>query len=147
MLYRLSLGLVCLALFSVPPALAQPSPEGDELIKLENAMGKAIEQHDGAALGRFLTDDFLYTDSDGQVWNKAQYIERTVKATITSVTLEDVTTRHYGDTGVVAARLKGKGSYGGGKGASIDLRFTDVWRKQEGRWQVAFTQETQRAKK
>ena len=148
MLYRVSLGLVCLALFSVPLAVAQQSPDDQGLMQVEHEWGGALKQQDTAALGRILADDFFYTDADGRVLNKAQYIERAAHMRIDAYSFEDAKTHLYGETGVVTSHFSGKGTYGSGsKRSTFDVRSTDVFVKREGHWQVVVSQDTHRAKK
>ncbi len=141
------LAVAFVVLFRILPAIAQQSPEGQELLKLEHDFGEALKQHDATTLGRIIADDWLRTDPTGKMWTKAQYIEHATnpKDTIKAIQADDVTTRLYGDTGIVTGRLSGSGTFGG-KGGRFDLRFTDVFVKREGRWQLVASQETRRAK-
>jgi ketosteroid isomerase-like protein len=133
-------------LFCVPLVFAQQNSEGQELVQIEHEFGEAYKQHDAATLGRLLADDFFYTDEDGQVLNKTQYLDRAAHTRLDSYRLDDMKARLYGETGVVTSRLSGHGTYGG-KGTKFDVRYTDVFVKRDGRWQLVVSQDTHRAKK
>jgi ketosteroid isomerase-like protein len=126
--------------------LAQQNPEGQELVQIEHEFGEAYKQHDAATLGRFLADDFFYTDEDGQILNKAQYLDRAAHTRLDSYGFDDMNARLYGETGVVTSRLSGQGTYGG-KRTKFDVRYTDVFVKRDGRWQIVVSQDTRRVKK
>lgn len=140
------LAVAFVVVFRILPAVAQQSPEEQEVLKLEHDFGEALKQRDATTLRRILADDWLRTDPRGKVWTKAEYIEyvTTSQDTIAAIQADDVTTRFYGDTGIVTGRLSGSGTFGG-KDGKFDLRFIDVLVKREGRWQVVASQETRRA--
>lgn len=146
MLSRVSLGVVWVTLFGASVVFAQQNSEGQALVQIEHEFGEAYKQHDTATLGRLLADDFFFTDEDGQILNKAQYLERAAHTRLDSYSFDDMRARVYGDTGVVTSRMTGNGTYGG-KGAKFDVRYTDVFVKQDGHWQIVVSQDTQRAKK
>jgi ketosteroid isomerase-like protein len=146
MMYRMGLRFVCAALFSAAMASAQQNSEGQELVQIEHEFGEAYKQHDTATLGRLLADDFFFTDEDGQVLNKAQYLDRATHTRLDSYSFDDMRARLYGDTGVVTSRMTGNGTYGG-EGEKFDVRYTDVFVKKAGHWQIVVSQDTQRAKK
>src|SRR5437588_10859862 len=50
-------------------------PERTKLIALENAWNQAQIHRDGQALDSLLADEFVYTDWDGTVYNKAKFME------------------------------------------------------------------------
>lgn len=143
---RVSLGLACGALFYAAMVCAQPNSEGQELVQIEREFVEAYKQHDAATLGRLVADDFFFTDEDGQVLNKAQYLARAAHTQIASYSFDDMKARLYGETGVVTSRISGNGSYGG-KGTTFDVRYTDVFVKQDGHWWIVVSQDTRRAKK
>lgn len=141
MIYRAVLILAFSAELLASSAFAQQSAEGQELLKLEYEWGEAIKQHDTAVLERILADDFIFTDAEGQVWNKAQYIPQAVRDTLAAFHIDDERVRLYGETGVVTSVVSWTGTYNG-KGTSFDVRYTDVFVKRDGHWQCVAAQDT-----
>jgi len=101
---------------------------------------------DTAELGRLLADDYVLYNSAGKVEDKAAFIRDYAGMKLQPFTVEDETIRVFGDAAVLAgvATLSGT-DIASGKAFSVRLRFADVWRKRDGRWQVAFTQATHAA--
>jgi peptidylprolyl isomerase len=109
---------------------------------LERRWAEAFKARDRQALDRLLANDFIFTDVDGQVYNKSQYIEGVTKVIkVDSYEIDDLTTRVYGDTGVVAGRWAGRLTVGG-KDASGAFRFTDTFVRRLGRWLAIASQDT-----
>jgi ketosteroid isomerase-like protein len=142
-MYRpILLGIV--ALFAVSAVHAQaPSPAERELIKLENAWGTAWQKKDSAFLKKLFADEYLGTDQDGTTWTKAQDLANATSegTRLESFVLTDLKVHVYGDTGVVTGRNTVKATFKG-KDISGAYRFTDVFVKRDGRWQVVATQGT-----
>ena len=94
---------------------------------------------DAAELQRLLADDYVLYNSQGKVENKADFLHDYAQMRLEPFTVEDETVRYWGDGAVLAgvATLKGTSE---GQPFSARLRFSDIWRKRDGRWQVAFTQ-------
>jgi ketosteroid isomerase-like protein len=83
--------------------------EEQKLLKLEREWTEAYKDRNEKALRELLADDFIITDDEGLVSNKEQYIAAIMKQIkLHFYTLEDLTVRIYGDTGVVAGLWKGK---------------------------------------
>ena len=123
------------------------SNEAQALLKLEREWIEAFKNRDKAALERILADDFIFTDDEGQVYGKTQYIEAVTQVIkVGSYAVDDHTIRVYGDTGIVAARWTGKITVDG-KDASGSIRYTDTFVKRQGRWQVVASQDTRIPKK
>lgn len=104
---------------------------------------RAQLRSDTAELQRLLADDYVLYNSSGKVEGKADFIRDYAGMKLQPFTVEDETIRVFGD----AAVLAGVATLGGtdlasGEAFSLRLRFADVWRKRDGRWQVAFTQAT-----
>ena len=121
---------------STPPNAEQ------SLRDAEHQWMEAFKTRDKAALNRILDDRFIFTDAEGQVFNKTQYIDvatRVIK--VESYSMDDVTVRIFGDTGVVAGRWAGKLTIDG-KDASENVRFTDTFVRRLGRWRVVASQDT-----
>ena len=115
----------------------------DQALKsLERQWSEAFKDRNQQALGRLLANDFIFTDDDGQVYNKSQYIDAVMKVIkVDSYNIDEITTRTYGDTGIVAGRWTGKFTVDG-RDASGAFRFTDTFVKRQGRWQAIAAQDT-----
>jgi ketosteroid isomerase-like protein len=141
---RLIFGLALTAVLIAPQSWAQTtSGEEQQLVKVENDWSAAVVKHDAASLQGFYADEYVSTDSDGMVRNKAQDIANfTSGATkLASYKLDDLKVHVYGDVAVVTGRNTVKGSL---KDTSEDVtghyRFTDVFVKRGGRWQCVASQ-------
>lgn len=112
------------------------------LKELEHRWTEAFKNRDSDILDHILDDRFVFTDDEGQVINKARYIDAVMQAIkVESYNLDDVTARVFGDTGVVTGRWTGKLTIGG-KDASGAFRFTDTFLKRLGRWRAIASQDT-----
>lgn len=101
---------------------------------------------DTVELQRLLADDYVLYNSAGNTETKAEFIRDYAGMKLQPFTIEDETIRLFGDAAVLAgvATLSGT-DIASGEAFSLRLRFADVWRKRDGRWQVAFTQATRAA--
>ena len=84
----------------------QPSSsEGDEkrIIALENIWNQAQISHDATAMGSMLHADFVFTDYDGTVMSKAQFLAsiRDSSNTLSQEVSDDMKLHRFGDTVVV----------------------------------------------
>ena len=136
--------LVCFGMLLAPPAHAQGArtPE-QELIAVENDWNEAVIKRDVSALRQFYADEYVSTDSEGMVWNKAQdiAIDTAGASRLTSFKLEDLKVHVYGDVAVVTGRSATKGTTQGAAARGL-TRFTDVFVKRDGRWQCVANQAT-----
>jgi len=113
------------------------------LRQAETGWAAAVQKGDVAALQRTLGDRLIYTHSTGVVEDKKEYLERLRKGTQKYELIEhaSMNIRAYGNSGVVASRVRMKGR-------SNERLFDDqllmlhVWVKQGGRWQLVAHQTT-----
>ncbi|UGB38238.1 nuclear transport factor 2 family protein [Frateuria soli] len=114
----------------LPPALARAVAEFD----------RAQMQGNGAALARLLADDYVLFNSRGLVEDKAAFIhDYTAPGTsMKPFTVEDEVVRHWPGGAVLGGVVTLEGT-SGGKPYKVRLRFADIWRERDGRWQVIFT--------
>jgi ketosteroid isomerase-like protein len=114
-----------------------------EIRQREARRFEAIVRGDAAALDDILSDDLSYTHATGVHETKAEFLAKLKAAQLKyeSFAPEDVRVRIYGTTGVVTgvARVKVQVK---GEPLSFPLRFTDVYVKQGGRWQMVAWQAT-----
>jgi hypothetical protein len=115
----------------LPPALAKAVAEFD----------RAQIHGDRAALDRLLADDYVLVNSRAQTEDKAAFIgDYTAPGfTLEPFTVEHELIRHWNGGAVLGgvAMLRGTS---GGKPYAVRLRFADIWRERDGRWQVIFTE-------
>ena len=92
---------------------------------------------DAAALDRIYASDFIGIGPSGTVRTKAQVIADFTSGDLKfqSITTDDVQVRVYGNTAVETGRSTMIGQ-DKGKAVPHDNRFTRVWIKQQGRWQL-----------
>ena len=131
-----AVGLVVLVFGAGILAQTQTESVEQELIKLENSWNDAMVKRDWAFLDQFLADDYIGTDSDGNLWTKSQEIAnlKSGEEVITSAVADDFKVRVYGDVAVVNYRYIDK-SQSKGKDSSGQHRTTDTWVKLAGRRQ------------
>jgi ketosteroid isomerase-like protein len=129
--------ILVLALAALPFAQEVSRAQGDEtkIIALENLWNQMQINHDADAMRKLLDSDFVLTDYDGSVMNKAQFLE-SIRDNSTQLTVEvstDMKLHLHGDTVVVIGSTHEKGTEKG-KPFSHVGRFTDTWIKKDGQW-------------
>jgi len=131
---------VMVGLLAVSAAGAQvANPAERDILKLENDWSTAWEKKDTAFLQKLFADEYLSTDHEGTTSTKAQDLANVAQTTTTSFALTDMKVHVYGDTAVVTGLNTLKATFKG-KDISGAYRFTDVFVKRDGRWQVVATQ-------
>lgn len=123
-------------------ARSTPANAERSLKDAEHQWMEAFKNRDKEALNRILDDRFIFTDAEGRLFNKTQYVDTaTGVIKIESYEMQDMTVRVFGDTGIVAGRWTGKLTIDG-KDAIEDVRFTDTFVRRLGRWRVIASQDT-----
>jgi ketosteroid isomerase-like protein len=119
-----------------------------ELTNLEKEFSQAIMSNNAKAVEPFLAADWVIIDPDGGVIDKSRFLEVIDSGALSHDTMEseDFRVRVYGNTAVVTALTKTKGKFMG-QGFSTQERATDVFVKQDGRWQCVISQLTRFIKK
>lgn len=129
--------ILLLALSSLPLAQNSSKVEGDEtkIIALENLWNQIQLNHDADAMGKMLDDDFVFTDYDGTVMSKGQFLEsiRDKSYQLTVEASENMKLHRHGDTVVVTGATHEKGTFRG-RPYQHQGRFTDTWMKKNGQW-------------
>jgi ketosteroid isomerase-like protein len=117
---------------------AQPTSGSveQELTKLENGWMEAALKSDIAFLDRILADDYVETNSEGNVTTKAEALADLKSGAYVPISgvQDNVKVRVYGDAAVATGRSTVKAQYKG-KDASGQFQWTDTWVKLAGRWQ------------
>ena len=114
-------------------------PAGPEqaVMRIERELLNAILKGDASASERYLASTYVFTGPDGTVENKAQAVAdvKSGDLKLQSASLDGAKVQVYGDTVVVTYSSNDKGTYKG-KDISGTTRWTDVFVKHNGRWQV-----------
>jgi ketosteroid isomerase-like protein len=120
--------------------LALSGTAEEELLKLENAWSAAVINRDQAFLDRLCADEYISTSPDGLTADKRAEIVDLMSGRFKweSAALSDMNVRVYGNAAVVTGLNTLKGIYGD-QDISGPYRFTDVFVKRDGRWQVVAT--------
>lgn len=116
----------------------QPSSspgDADRIIGLENIWNQAQVNHDATAMGSMLHPDFVFTDYDGTVMGKAQFLAsiRDPSNTLSLEVSDDMKLHRFGETVIVTGATHERGKE---KGKSYEHygRFTDTWIRQNNAW-------------
>jgi hypothetical protein len=111
-----------------------------DLAKAVHDYDRAQVKGDRAELQRLLADDYLLWNSSGRLENKSKLI---ADYTAPGFRIEPFVVREpiekiWGDGAVMGgiATLRG---VDGGKPFEVTLRFSDIWAKRNGVWQVVYT--------
>jgi ketosteroid isomerase-like protein len=110
--------------------------DASKLIALENAWNQAQLHHDAKALNNLVSDAFVYTDYDGTVMNKAQFLADLKDADYHAslIANEEARVISYPNVAIVIGTYHTKGTY---KRQPFEHygRFTDTWIYQNNKWQ------------
>lgn len=127
--------LLPLTPFLLANARAPQADDASKLIAMENLWNQMQLNHDVSAMQQLLDDDFVLTDYDGSLQNKAQFLA-SIKDPSVQLTMEmseGMKLHEHGSTVVVTGATREKGTQNG-KPFSHNGRFTDTWMKKDGRW-------------
>jgi uncharacterized protein (TIGR02246 family) len=127
---------------SSPTPAATSAPAATENVEptirqLVSERDQAIQRGDLAAIDRIYADDYISTGALGTVRTKAQVIEDLKSGTlkIEAITSDEINVRAHGDTVIVTGRTTTKGQ-DRGQDISGQNRFTQVYMKRNGQWQI-----------
>jgi peptidylprolyl isomerase len=124
------------------PARAAAATGEQALLKAERDWNEAFKSGDKVALARYIADNFIFTDDQGNTYNKSQYVEAiTGTVHVESYELTDLSARVEGNAGVVTGLWSGKLTIRG-KTTAGRLRFTDTFVRRGTRWLVIASQDT-----
>ena len=101
-----------------------------DLIKLDKEWTAAELRGDKTAVSKVVADDYQGTTAEGQVQDKAKYMEG-IKASTDKDMADDYNVRVFGDMAIMTHR----GTVTTSK-ESLQYRSTHVWMKRDGRWQL-----------
>ena len=116
-----------------------------QIVELERERLKAMIDADSEALNSILSDDLTYIHTTTREDSKKSLIDSLASGGLSykSMDTEGVKVRIYGDAAVVTGSAEIKVS-SGGRLLEFSILFTDVYAKQEGRWQMVAWQSTRK---
>jgi len=110
--------------------------DASKLIALENAWNQAQLHHDAKALNNLVSDGFVYTDYDGTVMNKAEFLAdlKDPNYHATLIANDEARVISYTNAAIVVGTYHSKETY---KRQPFEHygRFTDTWLYQNNKWQ------------
>jgi len=112
----------------------------EEIIRLEDAWGRAMVANDADSIGCYMADDWTIIGPNGNVSNKATFLGLVQTGALTHDTMDadDYKVRVYGDTAVVTARAVSGGKWQGQSFRTVE-RVSDVWVRRGGEWKCVLT--------
>jgi ketosteroid isomerase-like protein len=121
---------VAVLVASTVMATAQQS-DLDVLKALNEDYIHSVQHSDVKRFGEILADDFLCSNPDGSLIDRAQFLRQTaVPVTISNLKAHDVNVRVLGDVAIIHART----TYTLADGREGKGRYTDVWARRSGKW-------------
>ena len=115
-----------------------------QILQLEKEGREATLKNDVEANDRLLADNWININPDGSITTKARLMEllKTSPFKIMSIENDEVTVRVYGEAAVVTGRSTSKRAGQGSEIVTRQVRFTRVYARRQGRWQVVSAQNT-----
>ena len=123
---------------------SQTTNEEQKLKQIEQQLLDAVLKNDASVFERYLADAVIFTGPDGvTVTGKTENIApiKSGDLKFESSKLDDMKVQTYGSTAIVTYQTTDKGTYKG-KDISGKNRWTDVFMKKGGDWQIVATQGT-----
>jgi len=112
------------------------------LDRLNTEYVRAVDQADAGWFDRHLTPDFLNTNPDGSLVDRAAFLAQIARgAGVSDIKEHDVHIRILGDVAIIHART----TYRLRQGTEGNGRYTDIWQRRDGRWQCVAAQVNRRA--
>ncbi len=103
----------------------------ESLLDLNRHYITAVQNSDVHRFHEILADDFLCTNPDGSIVDRAGFLTQTARPVgISNLEAHDVNVRVVGDFAIIHART----TYTRPDGQPGAGRYTDVWARREGGW-------------
>ena len=103
----------------------------EALTRLNGLYIQAVMRADAELFDTILADDFLCSQPDGTLIDRAEFLRRTsASSPMPSLNIDDVTIRLMGDVAIIHARTM----YTLSDGRRGTGRYTDVWARRKGGW-------------
>lgn len=127
--------MLSLVLTAAANSGAPQMDDSSKIIAMENLWNQMQLNHDATAMEKMIDDDFVLTDYDGGVLNKAQFLDsiKDMSIKLTQEMSEGMKLHAHGNTVVITGATREKGTQNG-KPFAHNGRFTDTWIKKDGRW-------------
>ena len=130
--------VLLIAILASPTIRATDLPA--DLAKAVKDYDQAQVEGNRAELVRLLADDYTLLNSAGKTETKAQFVAESTAPDfkLEPFVVKEAIEKVWSDGAVMGgvAHLKG---VDGGKPFEVDLRFSDIWAKRNGKWQVIYT--------
>ena len=131
------------AVLAAGPPARSPERDAAEVAALDTAYQAAVERNDAATMDRILADDFVLVLGTGSVHDKAELLAEARSKAITWDVQREIDgsqkVRVWGDTAVVTAKLRVKGTRDG-KAFDRTLWFSDTYVRTASGWRYVFGQ-------
>jgi hypothetical protein len=130
-----------LLLAAIVSSAAEPSAAvKDAVMNAETAWKTAVLKGDRSALERLLSDDLSYTHSSAKTQSKGEFIQDVTGGAFSykAIEFENAQMRQYGSVVVITHAVVITTVQTG----TSHLYLTEVWAKEQGRWQMASRQAT-----
>ena len=113
------------------------------VLSLENAWNQAEVTHDAQALSTLLAETLDFTDDDGRLMNKSQWLAHIRNGVdhYDQLSSSGMSVHLYGNVAVATGMYQYKITEKG-KGVMRSGRFTDVWIQQNAKWKCVASQAT-----
>jgi len=113
------------------PTTAASGSELDILQDLNRDYIRSVQHSDVRRFDEILADDFLCSNPDGSLIDRAAFLKQTAApVAISNLEARDVVIRIMGDVAIIHART----TYTRPDGQEGAGRYTDVWARRGGRW-------------
>jgi ketosteroid isomerase-like protein len=135
--FAFSIVVPCLLAVLAIPLAAQDKSDAATVRSLELKWTESYKQRQVDTLDSLLAEDFIITIEDGSTYGKTGYISHSAEPSVTVEVAEmsDLKVRMHGNIAVVTGVYHERGE-SKGKRYEYHDRFTDIWMKNGGRWQV-----------
>ena len=113
------------------PTTTATRSEVDILQDLNRDYIRSVQHSDVRRFDEILADDFLCSNPDGSLIDRAAFLKQTaMPVAISNLEARDVVVRIMGDVAIIPART----TYTRPDGTEGAGRYTDVWARRGGRW-------------
>jgi ketosteroid isomerase-like protein len=103
----------------------------DTLTSLNRDFTASVQKGDVKRFEEILADDFMISEPDGSLLDKAEFLKQTAEpVTISGLVAENVRIRLLGDFAIIHARFDSRSADGKPRRG----RYTDNWARREGKW-------------
>ena len=103
----------------------------ETLLALNRDYIRSVQTSDVRRFDEILADDFLCSNPDGSLVDRAHFLEQTARpVSISNLEVHDVNVRIMGDFAIIHART----TYTRPDGGVGSGRYTDVWARRRGNW-------------